>query len=148
MFAAIDIAASGRQVKAEEAVTLGIADVVAAGDLREAALAQARAAIGKPIRRLSAESVAPFDRAEIEAAVKAVAQKARGQASPLIAAETVLLAAELPFAEGMARERAAFIRCLQSDQSRAMRYVCPPRARRRARRSSRAPRRARSKASA
>ena len=41
----------------------------------------------------------------------------------MVAAQTVLLAAELPFAEGMARERLAFIECLQSDQSKAMRYA-------------------------
>jgi 3-hydroxyacyl-CoA dehydrogenase len=123
MRAAIEIAASGRHVKAEEAAALGIADVVAAGDLREAALGVAREAIGRPIRRLGAEPVAPFDAAEIDAATKAIAQKARGQSSPLVAAQIVRLAAELPFAEGMARERAAFIACLRSDQSRAMRYV-------------------------
>jgi 3-hydroxyacyl-CoA dehydrogenase len=123
MRAAVEIAASGRQVKADEAASLGIADAIAAGDVREAALALARAAIGRPIRRLGDEPVAPFDAAEIDAATKAIAQKARGQSSPLVAAEIVRLTAELPFAEGMARERAAFIACLKSDQSRAMRYV-------------------------
>ena len=120
---AIDLAASGRQVKAQEALTLGIADSLAAGDLRESALALARSLIGAAIRRLSAEATPPFERAEIDAALAGVAQKSRGQASPLVAARTVLLAAELPFAQGMARERAAFIECLQSGQSKAMRYV-------------------------
>ena len=121
--AAIDLASSGRQVGAPEALALGIADEIADGDLREAALALARAAIGRPIRRLSALPAPPFDRAEIDAALAAVEKKARGQASPSVAARTVLLAAELPFAEGMARERAAFIDLLRSDQSKAMRYV-------------------------
>jgi 3-hydroxyacyl-CoA dehydrogenase len=123
MRAAIDLAASGRQVKADEALALGIADSIATGDLRESAIALARSLVGRPIRRLSEAATPPFDRAEIDAALAAIAQKSRGQASPLIAARTVLLAAELPFAEGMARERAAFIACLQSDQSKAMRYV-------------------------
>jgi 3-hydroxyacyl-CoA dehydrogenase len=121
--AAIDLAASGRQVKADEALALGIADSIATGDLRESAIALARSLVGRPIRRLSEAATPPFDRAEIDAALAGVAQKSRGQASPLVAARTVLLAAELPFAEGMARERAAFIACLQSDQSKAMRYV-------------------------
>ncbi|WP_158817143.1 3-hydroxyacyl-CoA dehydrogenase NAD-binding domain-containing protein [Methylocapsa sp. S129] len=121
--AAIDLAASGRQVKADEALALGIADSLAAGDLRDSAIALARSLVGRPIRRLSELAPSPFDRAEIDAALAGIAQKSRGQASPLVAARTVLLAAELPFAEGMARERAAFIECLQSDQSKAMRYV-------------------------
>jgi 3-hydroxyacyl-CoA dehydrogenase len=121
--AAIDLAASGRQVKAEEALALGVADSIAAGDLREEAITLARSLIGRPIRRLSEGAAPAFDRAEIDAALAGVAQKSRGQASPMIAAKTVLLAAELPFVEGMARERAAFIECLQSDQSKAMRYV-------------------------
>ena len=56
MRAAIDIAASGRQVKAEEAARLGIADAVVSGDLREAAVERAHAMIGKPIRRLAPSS--------------------------------------------------------------------------------------------
>ncbi len=39
---AIDLAASGRQVKAEEALALGVADSIADGDLREEAIALAR----------------------------------------------------------------------------------------------------------
>jgi 3-hydroxyacyl-CoA dehydrogenase len=121
--AAIDLAASGRQVKADEALALGIADSIAAGDLREEAIALARSLVGRPIRRLSESATPAFDRGEFAAALASVAQKSRGQASPMVAAKTVLLAAELPFTEGMARERAAFIECLQSDQSKAMRYV-------------------------
>jgi 3-hydroxyacyl-CoA dehydrogenase len=120
---AIDLASSGRQVKAQETLALGIADSIATGDLRESAIATARSLVGRPIRRLSAEPTPPFERAEIDAALDALAQKSRGQASPMVAARTVLLAAELPFAEGMARERAAFIECLQSGQSKAMRYI-------------------------
>jgi 3-hydroxyacyl-CoA dehydrogenase len=121
--AAIDLAASGRQVKADEALALGIADSIATGDLRQDALALASSLVGQPIRRLNEGATPPFERADIDAALAAIAQKSRGQASPMIAAQTVLLASELPFAEGMARERAAFIECLQSDQSKAMRYI-------------------------
>ncbi len=69
---AIDVAASGRQVKAQEALALGIADQIAAGDLRESALALARAAVGRPIRRLSESATPPFDRAEVDAALAAI----------------------------------------------------------------------------
>jgi 3-hydroxyacyl-CoA dehydrogenase len=123
MRAAIDIAASGRQVKAEEALALGLADEIAAGDLRDSALALARALIGWPIRRLRETPTPSFDRAAIDRALAAIEAKSRGQVSPLIAARTTLLAAELPFDEAMVRERAAFVELLRSDQSKALRYV-------------------------
>jgi 3-hydroxyacyl-CoA dehydrogenase len=120
---AIDIAASGRQVKAKEALGLGVADLIADDDLRKTAIALARSLVGKPIRRSSVGAPPPFDRKEAETAIAAIDKKARGQISPRVAGETVLLAAEKPFAEGLAQERAAFIRLLQSDQSKAMRYA-------------------------
>jgi 3-hydroxyacyl-CoA dehydrogenase len=121
--AAIDLAASGRQVKADEALMLGIADSIATGDLRDEAIDTARSLVGQPIRRLSEAAPPSVDLIAINAALAGVAQKSRGQSSPMVAARTVLLATELPFADGMARERAAFIECLQSGQSQAMRYV-------------------------
>jgi len=120
---AIDIAATGRQVKAKEALGLGVADAIADGDLRKFAIDFARGLIGKPIRRASAGAPAPFDRSEAEAAIAAIDKKARGQISPRVAGQTVLLAAEAPFPEGLARERATFVELLRTDQSKAMRYA-------------------------
>jgi 3-hydroxyacyl-CoA dehydrogenase len=120
---AIDIAASGRQVSAKEALGLGIADAIADGDLREFAIAHARSLVGKPIRRTSVGSPARFERKDAEDAIAAIDKKARGQISPRVAGETVLLAAQLPFAEGLARERATFVELMRSGQSKAMRYA-------------------------
>jgi 3-hydroxyacyl-CoA dehydrogenase len=120
---AIEIAATGRPVKAQEALALGLADAIAQGDLRTAAIAHARTLVGQPIRRSSAGAPPPFERADADAALAAASAKARGQAAPRIAGETVLASAELPFAQGMARERAAFLSLLQSVQSKAMRYA-------------------------
>ena len=49
-----------------------------------------------------------FDEAAFDKAAQAVAARARGQISPVRAAEAVRLATRLPFAEGLARERAIF----------------------------------------
>ncbi|HXW21191.1 MAG TPA: 3-hydroxyacyl-CoA dehydrogenase NAD-binding domain-containing protein [Roseiarcus sp.] len=120
---AIDIAGTGRQVNAKEALGLGVADAIADGDLKEFATDFARGLVGKPIRRASAAAPAPFDQEEAKAAIAAIDKKARGQISPRIAGETVLLAAKLPFSEGLARERATFLELLASGQSKAMRYA-------------------------
>ena len=121
--AALDIVTSGRQVKAEEALTLGLADAIAQSDLREEAAACARALVGKPVRRTCALPVPTFDATAFEAAAAAVAKKARGQHSPVKATEMVALAATVPLAEGLKRERATFFELMGSSQSRALRHA-------------------------
>jgi 3-hydroxyacyl-CoA dehydrogenase len=124
MLAALDICTTGRQVKAKEALSLGIADRIAEGDLREEAIAFAKSLVGKPLRRAGALPVPAFDKEKFDAAVAAVKKKARGQASPVAAAEAVALAASsADFAAGMLAEREIFLRLVASDQSKAMRYV-------------------------
>ena len=123
MTAALDIATSGRQVKADEALKLGIVDAVAAGDLAQFAMAYALTLVGKQPRRLSAMPVPAFDASAFADAVSAVKKKARGQASPGKAADAVALAATLPFTQGMAAERAAFMELVTSDQASALRHA-------------------------
>lgn len=121
---ALDMCSSGRQVKAAEAQKLGIADAIAEGDLRDAAVAYAKSLVGRDLRRACDIAVPAFDKSEFDKAVAAVAKKARGQRSSVAAAEAIALAATAKtFAEGMKGERNIFMDLLQSDQSRAMRYV-------------------------
>ncbi len=123
MAAALEIATSGRQVRAPEAIKLGIADAIAQGDLAQAAMAHALGLVGTQLRRLSATPVPVFDAAALAVAVSAVKKKARGQLSPGRAADTVALAATLPFTEGMAAERAAFMELVASPQAGALRHA-------------------------
>ena len=123
MLAAIDIITSGRQVKADEALALGIVDCVADGEPRKEAESLARSLIGKPLRRVGALRVPAFEAAELDAAIAGVAKKARGQFSPVRAAEMATIAADLPLSEGIARERATFIALMASSQSRALRHA-------------------------
>ena len=121
---ALDMCTTGRQVKAQEALKLGVADKIAEGNLRDEAVAYAKSLVGKPLRRACDMPVPAFDSQEFDKAVAAVAKKARGQRSPVAAAEAVALSAKVKtFAEGMKGERAIFMELLPSDQSKAMRYV-------------------------
>ncbi len=121
---ALDICTSGRMVKAQEALKLGVADAVADGDLRTAAVAHAKSLVGKILRRACDVAVPAFDQAKFDEAVAAVKKKARGQRSPVAAAEAVALSATAKtFADGMKAERNIFLELLPSDQSKAMRYV-------------------------
>ncbi len=123
--AAADLATSGRRVKAAEALRLGIVDRVVDGDLLEGALAvlAERIAAGDLPPAVSARPVPPVDAAAADALLADVRKKARGMEAPVEAARAVLRAAELPFAEGMAAERAAFERLRDGDQSKALRHV-------------------------
>ena len=123
MLAALDIAATGRQVKAAEALKLGIADKIAEGGLRDAALALAQSLVGKPPRRTSSLSVPAYDKAAFEAAAAAIAKKARGQISPGKAAECVAFAATSAFADGMKKERATFMELVGNDQAKGLRHA-------------------------
>ncbi|MCX7382715.1 MAG: enoyl-CoA hydratase/isomerase family protein, partial [Alphaproteobacteria bacterium] len=83
--AALDIATSGRQVAADEAMKLGLADEVAT-DWRQQAVARAEAlaAAGHwPVT--SARDVPAVDRATFDTAARAVAKRARGAVAPAAA---------------------------------------------------------------
>jgi 3-hydroxyacyl-CoA dehydrogenase len=121
--AALDMITSGRTVKAPEALSLGIVDAVAKGDLRAEAAALARGLAGTPPRRTLDRTVAPVDPAVFDAAVAKVAARARGQVAPLRAADAVRLSFSAPADEGLARERAIFLDLVGSPQSAALRHL-------------------------
>ena len=123
--AALDLVTSGRRLGAAEAVKLGLADAVVAGDLLDAAVAEALRLLrdGPAQPRVSARSVPAFDRAAFDKAAAEVRRRARGQRSPVVAGEAVALAATLPFAEGLERERALFRDLVGSDQAKALRHI-------------------------
>jgi 3-hydroxyacyl-CoA dehydrogenase len=123
MLAALDLVTSGRRIAAEEALTLGIADDIAESDVRATAVALAESLAGQSLRRLSQKHLPAFDVSAFDAAAAAAKRKARGQIAPGVAADVVRLAATLPFAEAMQKEREAFVGLLASDQSKALRHA-------------------------
>jgi len=121
--AAIDLVTNGKPLPAPRAQALGLIDRIAKDDLRAEATSYARELIGKPIRRTGALPVPDFDHVAAEQQVAAVEKKARGQISPGKAGRAVLMSAELPIAEGLARERAIYSELVSSDQAAALRHV-------------------------
>ena len=126
---ALQMITSGDPVGAEQAAQWGLIDEIVPGDLLEGALdfAGRVAAEGRPLRKIAemTEKIAAakanpglFDEARAR-----IAKRARGNQSPLRALEAVRAAVELPFEEGLKRERDLFVEAMGSEQSAALRYV-------------------------
>ncbi len=128
--AAMEMIVSGRHVPAEEAHRLGIVDelVPEGGDLRHAALAFARrVAAARPLPRIRDRdgklSEAKADPGLFEAMRKSIARRARNQKAPYNCIAAVEAACNLPFDEGVARERQLFDELENSAEARALRYA-------------------------
>ncbi|MGJ8596740.1 3-hydroxyacyl-CoA dehydrogenase NAD-binding domain-containing protein [Sulfitobacter sp.] len=117
---AIEVITSGRQVKATEALELGIIDRIEEGDPQEVGLAYAMDLIssGAPRRAIS-EMPAPAA-IDWDATYDGVLKKGRGQISGGAGVRAVQATSELPFKDGMAAERELFMEMLASDQSKGM----------------------------
>lgn len=125
---ALDMITSGRQVRAEEALGMGIVDRITENrDLQAAALEFCREILASGAPRPPISDAVIQNSAEARALLEAwqqrVAKKARGQESPLAALEAVSNAVRLPFAEGLEKEREIFLRLMASSQSKALRYI-------------------------
>ncbi len=119
--AALDMITTGRHVRADEALKLGVIDKVQDGDPREIGLAYTQELLdsGAP-RRAVGEMPAPAP-VDFDAVYEAVLKKGRGQLSPAMAVRAVQAACEAPsFAEGMARERELFMQLMESDQRKGL----------------------------
>ncbi|MBX3510043.1 MAG: enoyl-CoA hydratase/isomerase family protein [Hyphomonadaceae bacterium] len=128
--AALPMIVSGDPISAERAKAIGLVDQVVADQALEAqaiALARAAAAKGGEPPRTSArtdkiaEAVRDpgvFDRFRAENA-----RRFRGFEAPEACIQAVKAAVELPFREGVAKERALFLQLVTGDQSRALRHV-------------------------
>jgi len=121
---ALDAIIAGRHIPAPEAKSKGIIDAIVDGDLLVGAVAHAQmlAAQKAPRRRVrdlntTLESPDLFKETE-----KAIARRARGFKAPWSIIKCVQAAVELPFDEGMKRERELFVELLTSQESAAQRY--------------------------
>ncbi len=119
----LELVTSGRQISAQEALDLGIVDAVSQGDLLQNALTMAREATGKPPRRCSELPVPSHDEAAVAEQLATIKRRARGQVSPVEAAQLVMLSPQVPVAEGVLAEREAFLRLMQTEQSKALRHI-------------------------
>ncbi|MFN3844545.1 MAG: 3-hydroxyacyl-CoA dehydrogenase NAD-binding domain-containing protein [Paracoccaceae bacterium] len=122
--AAVDMVTSGRPVTAARALALGLVDAVVTGDLRAQAVAFARSALAAGLPApVSGRPVHSPDVAWWDAQRAAIAKRARGEIAPLRALDCLRHAAERPFAEAMAHERATFLDLRGSDQAVALRHI-------------------------
>jgi 3-hydroxyacyl-CoA dehydrogenase len=124
---AVEMCVDGKPVKAPDALKFGIVDRLIEGDLLAGALEFAREIAGKPARKTrerneklgTAEQNAP-----IFAAAREMARtKQRGLIAPLAAIDAVEAATKLPFDQGCEKEKELFVKCLFSDQSKALIHV-------------------------
>ncbi|ABF63093.1 short chain enoyl-CoA hydratase / 3-hydroxyacyl-CoA dehydrogenase [Ruegeria sp. TM1040] len=120
---ALEAITSGRQIGAEEALAAGVIDRISdTADIREMGLSYARELIasGAQPRRTSDIAPEPVSPDVFEQARAKLAKKARGQLAPQNCVKAVEGALSLPFAEGLANERALFQELMESDQRAAL----------------------------
>ena len=123
--AALDMIVGGNPVKAKDAFKVGIVDEVVGGDLLEGALAYARKLVAEnaPLRKIRDLDVKKEEADLFTNYEKSIARKQRGFKAPFHCIKAVQAAVELPFDEGMKRERELFAELLVSPESRAQRHV-------------------------
>ena len=119
--AATELMLSGKHLKAQAALQAGLVDKLVEGaDAQAEGLAYVRELLTAkaPVRRTRDLAIAEPQAALawLEEQKAETAKKARGLFSPLKIIECVQAAVQLPFDEGLARERALFIECLDSPQ--------------------------------
>lgn len=116
----------GEPISAEKAAALGLVDRVVEGDLVAAAvaLAQELAAKGAPVKTGErADRLTSSDREAFEALARDAAAKSGDMPNALALIEAVRGVFTLPFGEGLAAERALFLRLVVDDRSKALRYA-------------------------
>ncbi len=125
---ALQMIVSGDPIGADEALKVGLIDEIVDGDLTAAGVAFADKALNekrplRKIRDLDDKIAVARGKPEIFAEFrKSVARQTRGFRAPENCIKAVEAAVNLPFAEGIKRERELFVELLNSPESKAQRY--------------------------
>jgi 3-hydroxyacyl-CoA dehydrogenase len=124
---AVEMCVEGKPVKAPDAFKYGIVDRLIEADLLKGAAAFAREIAGNPAPK-TRERNEKLGTAEQNAPIFAAARenartKQRGMMAPLAAVEAIEAATKLPFEQGCEKEKELFVKCLFSDQSKALIHV-------------------------
>src|SRR6201981_2878888 len=124
---AVEMCVEGKPVKAPDALKYGIVDRLIEGDLLAGAIAFAREIAEKraPKTREKNEKLGTAEQNTpiFAAARETTRTKQRGLMAPLAAIEAIEAATKLPFERGCEKERELFVKCLFSDQSKALIHV-------------------------
>ena len=123
--AALDLITSGKSIDAQRALALGAIDEIAGGDLVESAVAFAKRILleGRAIRRTKALTVKPEPSISFDDISAEMAKRYRGLNAPLECIKAIRGCVELPFEDGLKRERELFLTLKASSQSRALRHA-------------------------
>jgi len=125
---ALGMMVSGDPIRADEALKHGLIDEIVEGDLTAAGVAFAEKVLAdkrplKKIRDLAEKVTAVRSKPEVFAEFrKSVARQTRGFKAPENIIKAVEAAVNLPFDEGIKRERELFAELLTSPESKAQRY--------------------------
>ena len=125
---ALQMIVSGDPIGADEALKVGLIDEIVDGDLTAAGVAFAEKVLAekrplKKIRDLTDKIAAAKGKPEIFAEFrKSVARQTRGFRAPENCIKAVEAAVELPFDQGIKRERELFTELMNSPESKAQRY--------------------------
>jgi 3-hydroxyacyl-CoA dehydrogenase len=125
---ALDMIVGGNPIGGKEALSVGLADQLVDGDLTDGAVAFAEQVVteGRPlkkIRDLTDKTDAVRGKPEVfESFRKSVARKTRGFEAPESCIQCIEAAVNLPFDDGIKRERELFTALMTGDQSKAQRY--------------------------
>jgi len=124
---ALTMIVTGEPISARDALEEGLVDEIVPNNLADAAIGAARNLVGAAPRRLrDDDSKLANDRTErsrFEATATELTKRARGQRAPQACVEAVRAALDLPFEEGMMRERELFAELVAGDQSKAQRHL-------------------------
>ncbi|MGJ5033575.1 MULTISPECIES: 3-hydroxyacyl-CoA dehydrogenase NAD-binding domain-containing protein [unclassified Bradyrhizobium] len=125
---AVKMIVGGDPIGAAEALKAGLIEEIVEGPASGGeAFARKVVAENRPLRKLrdddSKLAAAKADRTIFTSAVAAITKKSRGLEAPFAAADAVGYAIDLPFDEGLKKEREGFLKLLTSDQSKAQRYA-------------------------
>ncbi len=122
---ALDMITSGDMAPVAKMKAMGVIDEITDGDLRAATMAFAKKIIDEklPIRRIrdlkpQVDSPTVFDDY-----AKTLSKTKRGFLAPQGCVRAVKASVELPFDEGMKKEREIFMELVATDQSRAQRHI-------------------------
>ncbi|WP_020401228.1 3-hydroxyacyl-CoA dehydrogenase NAD-binding domain-containing protein [Kordiimonas gwangyangensis] len=122
---ALDAIVSGRHISAKEAKGWGVLDELVEDNLLDAAIAFAKAAVDMGPRRTGEMTIdsAKFGPEFFDGFRKSVAKQTRGYFAPERCIQCVEAAVNLPFDEGMKRERELFQECFTNPQAKALQHM-------------------------
>ncbi|VIO81009.1 3-hydroxyacyl-CoA dehydrogenase NAD-binding domain-containing protein [Bradyrhizobium ivorense] len=125
---AVKMIVGGDPIGASEALKAGLIEEIVEGPASGGeAFARKVVAEKRPLRKLrdddSKLAAARADRSIFTNAVAALTKKARGLDAPFAAADAVGAAIDLPFEEGLKKEREGFLKLMNGPQSKAQRYA-------------------------